>query len=194
MADELVQQNPAAFFRERLREAFAEQRFAPSEAAEAYLVWLLERFARGGDDLLDRPLALAYLESRGDSPATRYAKLKQVGDTALFVTGVFLESVESTAVGAEYYVALGGTAYRDLSRLPGFGHARDPVDLFAELSAKFADFVRVLGEIDLQRGRGGDRETIAIYRRWLATRGGRDAERLVRRGIIPFAPPRNSVQ
>jgi hypothetical protein len=192
MADALVQQNPAAFFRERLRDAFAEQRVEPSEAAEAYLVWLLERFARG-DDLLDRPLAIAYLESRGDSPATRYAKLKQVGDTALFVTGVFLESVEATTVGVDYYVAIGGTAYRDLSRLGGFGSPRDPGDLFAELAARFADFVRVLGEIDLQSGRG-DQHTITIYRRWLATRGGRDAERLVRRGIIPFAPSRSMIQ
>lgn len=193
MAEALVQQNPTAFFRDRLREAFIEQRVEPSEAAEAYLVWLLDRFARGGDDLLDGPLALAYLESRGNAPAARFTRLKQVGDTALFVTGLFLESVEATSVGVDYYVSIGGTAYRELSRLIAPA-SRDPVDLFTELSVRFADFVRVLGEIDLQSGSGGDRDTVAIYRRWLATRGGRDAERLLRRGIIPFVPSRKLIQ
>lgn len=194
MADAFMKETSAAFFRERIREACAEQRVEPSEAAEAYLVWLLDRYARGGEELLDRPLALAYLESRGDAPSKRFAKLKQVGDTALFLTGVFLESVEATAVGADYYMAIGGTAYGDLSKLLGSGTSRDPVELFAELSFRFSDFVRVLGELDLQSGRGDDRETVAIYRRWLATRGGRDAARLVRRGIIPFAPPRSPIQ
>lgn len=193
MAEALVQQNPTAFFRDRLREALIEQRVEPSEAAEAYLVWLLDRFARSADDLLDGPLALAYLESRGDGPAARFSRLKQVGDTALFVTGLFLESVEATTVGVDYYVSIGGTAYRELSQLVAPA-SRDPVDLFTELSVRFADFVRVLGEIDLQSGGGGDRDTVAIYRRWLATRGGRDAARLLRRGIVPFVPPRKLVQ
>lgn len=193
MDDDLLRESPTEFFRERLRAAFAEQRIEPSEAAEAYLVRLLDHFVRTADLIFDRPLALAYLESMHDSPAARYATLKQIADTSLFVTGLFLENVEATAVGAAYYVALGGTAYRELSRLPISSLQGPVVGPFHELSVRFADFVRVLGEIDVQNG-GNSRETLAIYRRWLVTRGGRDAERLVRRGLIPFAPRRTWTQ
>ena len=39
-----------------------------------------------------------------------------------------------------------------------------------------------------------DRDTLRVYRRWLVSRGARDAELLIRRGIIPFAPKKTSVQ
>lgn len=193
MDDEWILDSPTVFFRERLRKAFSHQRVEPSEAAEAYLVWLLERFLTVRGDLLASPLGLAYLEARQDVPAVRFAKLKSIADTALFVTGVFLESVEASSVGAGYYVSLGGTAYRDLATLPRRRESRDAIRLFDELSTRFRDFVRVLGEIDLQDPRGDNRETFKIYRRWLASQGARDAVRLMRRGIVPFVPRKHSL-
>src|SRR5438093_588879 len=99
MGGSLYRSTSADFFRGLLRQACDEQRVAPSETAEFYLVQLLERFVRPERGLLERPLALDYLESLEEHSPIRYQKLKNVGDTALFLTGVFTESLESKTVG-----------------------------------------------------------------------------------------------
>jgi hypothetical protein len=194
MTDRLFRSNARDFFRGMLREALDEQRVEPSEDAEFYLVALLERFVRFDGALLARPLALDYLESFEDEPSERYTKLKNVGDTALFVTGVFLDSLEGKPVGPDYYASLGGMAYGHLASLPGTPLGRSVVELFTEMSARFLDFVRVLSQMSLQEIFSSDRDTLRIYRRWLATRGARDAALLARRGIIPYAPKKPLVQ
>jgi hypothetical protein len=194
MSERLLQSTAKDFFRELLRQACDQQKVLPSETAEFYLVQLLERFVRCEEGFLDRPLALDFLESLDGAPGERYQRLKYVGDTALFVTGVFTESLESTAVGPEYYTSLGGLAYRRLASLPGTQLGRGVTDLFTEMSTRFLDFVRVLSQMSLDELFASDRDTLRIYRRWLVTRGARDASVLLRRGIIPFAPKKTFVQ
>ncbi len=193
MTDRLVRSAPADFFRGLLREALEEQRVEPSENAEAYLVQLLERFVRPAPDTFDRPLALDYLESLDQRPPERYQKLKRVGDTALFVSGVFTESLDRRTVSPDYYASLGGLAYRNLASLPGTALGKAVVPLFTELATRFLDFVRVLSQMSLQEIYASDRDTLRIYRRWVMTRGARDAALLARRGIIPYAPRKPSL-
>ena len=194
MSERLLRTTPKDFFRGLLRQACDEQKVLPSESAEFYLVQLLERFIRHEQGLLDRPLALDYLESLEGDPPERYQRLKHVGDTALFVSGVFTESLEGKAVGADYYTSIGGLAYGHLASLHGTALGRGVIALFTEMSTRFLDFVRVLSQMSLDELYASDRDTLRIYRRWLLTRGARDADALVRRGIIPFAPKKPLVQ
>jgi hypothetical protein len=189
MTQALVQAHPTEFFRNLLRQALAEQRVEPSPEAEFYLVALLERFMRIDKNVFSRPLALDYLEAFGDSPGIRYRKLRNVGDTALFLSGVFTDSLEGKVVGPDYYAELGGLAYRHLATLPATPLGSGVVALFTEMSVRFRDFARVLSQMSLQELFSSDRDLLRVYRRWLFTRGARDAEFLARRGIIPFAPP-----
>ena len=193
-SDRLLTSTAREFFRERIRQACDEQRVEPSETAEFYLVQLLERFIHHERGLLDRPLALDYLASFDEQPTVRYGKLRHVGDTALFVAGVFTESLDRSAVGSDYYTALGGLAYAHLASMPGTPHGRSVIELFTELSMRFLDFVRVLSQMSLDELFASDRDTLRVYRRWLASRGARDAALLVRRGIIPFAPKKPLLQ
>jgi hypothetical protein len=193
-SDRLFTSTPREFFRSRIRQACDEQRVEPSETAEFYLVLLLERFVHHERGLLDRPLALDYLASFEEQPMARYGKLRHVGDTALFVAGVFTESLGRSPVGSDYYTSLGGLAYGHLASMPGTPHGRSAIELFTELSMRFLDFVRVLSHMSLDDIFASDRDTLRVYRRWLVSRGARDAELLVRRGIIPFAPKKNVVQ
>lgn len=188
MTDRLLRSNPTQFFRQLVREALDEQRVEPSEDAEFYLVSLLEGFMRTDAEFFSRPLALDYLEALEEAPAARYRKLKHVGDTALFMSGVFLDKLERTVVGAGYYTSLGGLAYHHLATLPGTTVAGSVIELFAEMSSRFTDFVRVLAQMSLQELFPSDQDLLRVYRRWLATRGSRDAELLLRRGVIPYAP------
>jgi hypothetical protein len=179
--------NLTALFHEMVRTAMAAQQVASSETTEFYLVQLLEGFARPArGNLLDPPLALHYLEAFHLPAAKSYEKLKRVADTALFITGVFVDSLERSLVGPEYYTALGRNAYARLS----VQSSRAPLaSLFEELAGRFPEFVRVLGEISAQELFRRQQDTLRLYKRWLHTRGRREADLLVRRGIIPFAPP-----
>lgn len=175
-----------AVFRELVQRALTAQRVATGETTEAYLVALLATFIRPErTDLLDPPLAIDYLQAAHLPGWQRYEKLKRVADTALFVTGLFVDSLERSMVGPEYYTALGRGAYAQLSTSAARG-ALSP--LFGELADRFRDFVRVLGEIAAQDLFPGDENVLRLYRRWLLTRGGREADVLVRRGLIPMAP------
>ncbi|TMB03059.1 MAG: hypothetical protein E6J70_06050 [Deltaproteobacteria bacterium] len=174
-------------FRQLVRTAMAAQQVESSETTEFYLVQLLEGFARPGrGGLLDRPLALDYLEAFHLPASQRYEKLKRVADTALFVTGIFVDSLERSLVGPDYYTSLGRNAYARLSAQPPRASL---AELFGELAGRFPEFVRVLTEISAQELFRRQEDTVRLYKRWLHTRGRREADLLVRRGIIPFAPP-----
>jgi hypothetical protein len=181
--------NLTAFFRDLVRGAMATQQVESSETTEFYLVQLLETFARPErPDLLDPPLALDYLEAFRLPARQRYEKLKRVADTALFITGVFVDSLERSLVGPEYYASLGRNAYARLSAQPPRAGL---ATLFGELAGRFPEFVRVLTEISASELFRREQDVVHIYKRWLQTRGARDANLLLRRGIIPFAPAKH---
>ena len=174
------------FFRMLVRSALATQRVPASETTEFYLVRLLEGFVRPGRrDLLDPPLALDYLAAANLPAHQRYAKLKRVADTSLFVTGVFIDSLDRTLVGPDYYTTLGRDAYARLASEPS---RTGLAGLFDELAGRFPDFVRVLMEISERDLFRREQDTLRLYRRWLHTGSQREADLLIRRGLIPIAP------
>lgn len=181
----ILESHPTEFFRGLVRDAMQAQGLESVEETEYYLVALLEgqlRTQRGG--LLDEPLALTYLEAEAGDPTESFQRYKKVGDTALFVSGLFVECLERTVVQPTYYVELGQLAYR---RIADIGAARVR-EMFDILATQFSDLVRVLGAISSRELFASDRDTLRIYRRWLLTRGATDAAELVRRGIIPGEP------
>jgi len=179
----LIRRTLKEFFRDLLQRALRSQEVTTSEYAEFYLVSLLERFAHPEPDWDSRPLALHYLESFHGPAPHRHAKLKHVGDSALFLAGIFMERLEREIVSADYYMSLGRGAYRHLA-----ASAASPRDVFAEMAERFPEFVRVLSEISFEELFRSDERTVRVYTRWLHTRGRRDAEWLLRKGIVPVHP------
>jgi len=183
----LIRRSLTEFFRDLLQGACRTHEVQPSEPAEHYLVALLESFAKPPPNWNARPLALEYLEAFQQPRLQRCAALRQVGDTALFLAGVFMESLERRAVATDYYIALGRIAYDQLSSLT----PTDTVtraNVFAEIAAGFPDFVRVLSEVNFAEMFRDDTQTVRVYTRWLRTRGAQDAQWLLRQGIVPYDP------
>jgi len=182
----LAKETLTALFRDLVRDAMATQQVQSSETTEFYLVQLrADSMAHKVAALLERPLGVDYLEAFHLPASQRYEKLKRVADTALFVTGVFVDSLERSLVGPEYYAAIGRNAY---ARLSAQSSRTALAALFEELAGRFPEFVRVLMEISAQELFRREQDTLRLYKRWLHTRGRREADLLVRRGIIPFAP------
>ena len=173
-------------FRDLVRAAMTAQEFAPSEAIEFYLVHVLEAFVRPDRaDLFDPPLALDFLAADRLPAMQRYDKLKRVGDTALFVTGMFADSLERKAVNAKYYASLGRTAFARLSH----DHRGATLgSVFGEMTDRFPECVGVLMEVSEQDVFHREQDTVRLYRRWEHTHGRREAALLGRRGLVPIAP------
>jgi len=192
---EVVTRRPLTdFFREMIQGAARNQRVAISEGAEHYLVGLLEHFARPDPGWRDRPLALDYLESlnAGDAVA-RAGLLRRVGDTALFLSGVFMEHLERQVVSSDYYISLGRSAYAHLARVPAGASAR-PSAVYSEMSDRFPELVNVLTDISFEQMFRSDHHTVRMYTRWLRTGNQRDARRLMRSGLLPVPPTRSGLR
>lgn len=153
----------AGFFHEVVTEALERRSLQVSPSAEHYLVTLLGDFAHQG--ISDEPLSLKL--AAASEPAERVRALKEVGDTSLYVTGFFSNSLSRKLVDADYYINLGGAAYRELAhRLHASRGARA---VYEELAAKFPSFVEVLGEISRQVNFAGT-DVGKLYEQWLETR------------------------
>lgn len=171
------------FFRDEVSRAFREQRFEPGTLTEYYLVQLLVAYAAHPID--DGPLAIKMLAALDASPAERRAQLREVGDTSLYVSGFWADSLHRL-VDVDYYIGLGGSAYGELAR-GGVGWLRDPLgDVFGVLATNFTRFVEILAIVSRSMARSHSNEDIVrLYEQWMRTRSRWAARRLAALGLLP---------
>jgi len=173
----------AEYFREVVTEAIRNQRIDTSQTAEYYLVNLLAAFARAPLD--DEPLALKIATAATAAPDERVRQLKDVGDTSLYVSGFFADSLQRRLVDVDYYIQIGGRAYGELARyFRGYRHS-EVGEVYDELQLKFARFVDVLAEISEKSSITSNQGVVQLYERWLRTGSERVAQRLRAQGVIP---------
>src|SRR3954449_7129509 len=134
----------AEFFQDRVSEAIRNQRVDATTPTECYLVSLLADFTKSPPD--DEPLALK-LAAAVSSPDERVRQLKDVGDTSLYVSGFFADSLQRRLVDVDYYIEIGGRAYGELARHFKITRGADAGQVYYELHEKFPRFVEVLAEI-----------------------------------------------
>jgi hypothetical protein len=173
------------FFQEVLANALSRQGMAASEPTEFYLVGLLGDYARAR--LPDEPLSLKLAGTAQADPGARVRALKEVGDTSLYLTGFFADSLRRKLVGVDYYMDLGQAAYHELARrLPTSSVA----DVYAELSGKFPRFVEVLTEVRHHVSfAGGD--VLRLYEEWVRTKSDWIEGRLRSLGVLVPGPNGN---
>ncbi len=182
-------ETPTEYFKELVESALHHQRVQTDELTAYYLVNLLCGFVRvdrtgGSGHAFDaEPLALRLGRALKAGGAEQRAGLRRVGDAALFISGFFSDSLRRKVVDVDYYIALGGYAYGQLSRLSDTVLA--PV--FAELADKFVTFVDILAEVSERSAIGSNLDLLRLYEKWLRTGSRRDGARLAARGIVPNA-------
>ena len=178
------------FFHEQLLEAMRHQRVCASAFTECYVVNLLAAFASGealpgrepGFD--ETPLALLYTRALQASGWERAQLLRGTGDTALFVSGFFGDSLPREGGGLRYYTALGRQAY---------GHLGDVLEreggvatrVFTELAARFREFVDLLTEVSERTMVNTAASLVRLYERWRETGSPRAAALLAQQGLTP---------
>jgi hypothetical protein len=150
------------FFHEVVQDALDAVHLATNEPTEWYLVGLLGDFTRAR--ITDTPLGIQLAEAPAD-PGERVRRLKQVGDTSLYVSGFFAESLGRKLVDVDYYASIGSSAYSELAnRLAG-----SLTEVYRELAARFPAFVEVLAEVRRRVDFAGA-DVTRLYEQWLRTR------------------------
>ena len=103
-----------AFFQNEVDQALRAEGLPAGGPTEPYLVRLLAGYA--AQPIEDRPLGLRLLEACDATPRERRTRLREIGDTSLFLSGFWGDSLGGRLVDVDYYIELGGTAYRQLAR------------------------------------------------------------------------------
>src|SRR5215470_3115468 len=104
------------FFHEAVVSALRTQSVTAAEPAEFYLVNLLSDFTKASR-VDEEPLALKMAQVASAAHDAKVKGLKEIGDTSLYVSGFFADSLTRRLVDVDYYMAMGGSAYSQLAGL-----------------------------------------------------------------------------
>ena len=192
----IVDTNVREFFQGLVTDAVANQHVETTDETVFYVVNLLVAFSdsralfeQTPDGLQIKPLAFLYgeaLEAR-NANERNYA-LKQLGDLALFISGIFTDSLNRKLVDVDYYIAMGGNAYGHLSDVTrDTGRWQVFNEIFDELAGKFPAFVDVLGEVSENTHLRNDSDIMRLYEVWMRTGSKRSERKLRRLGIEPLS-------
>lgn len=182
------------YFRDTVESALEHQHVEAAAETRSYIVNLLALFTRT-DALMERaaestgvrPLAELYGEYlNATSVPSRHDALRRLGDVALFISGLFAQSLARKPVDVDYYIAMGGSAYGTLSGcIAPTRRGRTLVTVFAELGRKFADFVDVLAEVGERSGLVNDMDLLRACDLWVRTGSRHAGLQLKRAGLCP---------
>jgi hypothetical protein len=182
----LSEQSTTEYFKELVEEALVDRRVDAGDLTEYYLVNLLCQYARpelkpSADDA-EQPLAIRLGRALDTGGQEQRARLRNLGDFSLFMSGFFSDSFRRKAVDIDYYKSMGEYAYGSLSRSEHDAFA----EVFGELARKFVGFMDVLAHVS-DRTTAGTTEVdvLRLYEKWLRTGSARDGQRLIDRGLVP---------
>ena len=183
-----MDQQPTEYFKELVESAVSRQQLRANELTTYYLVDLLCRFMRPDqrlpfNDDAGEPLAIRLGRALDSGGLEQRARLRNLGDFSLFMSGFFPDSFRRRVVDVDYYVSMGEYAYGSLSRreADAFG------EVFSELARRFVPYMDVLSDVSEQSGIRSSTDVLRLYEKWLRTGSPRDGQRLVDRGILPNA-------
>ena len=184
--------NPGEYFQGAVSGAVASLKADVSEHAQVYLVQLLGHFINMDNffptdaegkraDTLTQQLAMALEE---ETPVQKAARLRQLGDFSLYVSGFFSDSLKRKLVDVDYYMGMGGAAYENAARLE---EKKAKAKLFLELAKKFPALVDILAQISEETGfnPADHQDLLRTYEKWAKTGSDRLAKQLARAGIVP---------
>ncbi len=188
-AQPIVLASPREFFVDRVESAVKRLKFEPLALSRKYLVDLLEHFmfaknlfTEDAEGRLRREsLAEMYLKAQNSPPAVRVDLLKKLGDSSLYISGFFGDSLTRKIVDIDYYVDMGGVAYGSLAHSTADG---DMSQVFTEFSTRFPQFVDVLTFISQDTQVQSDADLLRLYNRYLATGSRLAEEQLLEKGLL----------
>ena len=182
---------PKAFFDEMLGEAYTKCKLRPVPRVHSYLLQLLEDYI-SADQLFvadentgerrEQTRAELLMSALGASGAERLELLKRLGDTSLYVSGFFGDSLSRKTVDVDYYAGMGAVAYDSLAHTSADQFA---AQVYGEFATKFLAYVDVLTVISQKCMVQSDQNLLRLYERYMKTGSELAREHLLEKGLIP---------
>src|SRR5262245_44631773 len=113
------------YFHDAVAGALRNQGVETTELRQFYIVRLLGSFGQGS--ISSEAWAVKMCEGLSAQNGTRAQKLREIGDTSLFVSGFFPDSLNRSLIDVDYYIGMGEIAYGQLAHMPG------PAEPFADV-------------------------------------------------------------
>ena len=182
------------FFNEQVSQALGQRKVKTYPLVEKYLVDLLQ-FYTSADNLYEEQegkkrqttLAELYLKAMSESSQTlRFDLLKKLGDTSLYISGFFGDSLKRKIVDVDYYAEIGGRAYHHLSvTAPEDTYCK----VFDEIANRFLDFVDVLTLVSQRAMIQTNEDLLRLYDRYITTGSELAKDQLLEKGLLPTPSP-----
>lgn len=179
------------FFTEVVGNAFAKRKIETFPAVKSYLVSVLEYY------LDARNLFEKEIDENGNRKASTLAEmlllasqspavekitlLKKLGDSSLYVSGFFGDSLSRKLVDIDYYAEMGGSAYAMLAENT---KEDTTAQVYKVFSSRFLEFVDVLTYISHESMVQSDQNILRLYDRYLRTGSELAKEKLLEFGIL----------
>ena len=177
------------FFTEQVEEACHSRKVKTLPAARDYLVVLLEHYMHTQNLTKKDTLAEMFLKANSiDESINRVEMLKQLGDTSLYISGFFGDSLNRKVVDIDYYASMGGAAFGALATIAA---DENNVPVFEEFAHRFMDFVDVLTYISQKTLIQTDQDLLRLYDRYVSTGSELAKEQLMEKGLLNL-PTQNS--
>lgn len=183
-------QSSREFFTQMIQDAFDRRQIKTLPLATSYLVDLLEHYLIT-EHLFDEEdqsgrktresLAMLFLKAGQSEPRVRRELLKKLGDTSLYISGFFADSLQRKTIDVDYYVEMGGAAY---SSLASSVTEESYSELYREFSRRFLDFVEALTYISTQSQIQANNNLLRMYDIYAQTGSAIAREQLLEKGII----------
>lgn len=178
------------YFTEQLEKAFGELKLNPRPLAKSYLIGLLEYFMFSHNLFLvdeetgkykRETLAEMYLKAQNSPLSQKIDLLKRLGDSSLYISGFFGDSLQKKLVDIDYYMDMGGMAYGNLA----VATADEKLsEVYQEFSTRFVEFVDVLTYISQESQVQSNEDLLRLYDRYVST-GSKLAEgQLMDKGVL----------
>lgn len=183
----------SGFFEDIVSEALKQKRIETRPVVTNYLVDLLKHYLVtenlfDWEDEMGRKrrstLAELFLKSAQLSPAQRVETLKRLGDTSLYISGFFAQSLKRKVVDLSYYVEMGTSAYGALAEVV---REESFSQVFSEMKKNFTSFVDAFAFISSKTMPQGSTDLMTLFNLYMRTGSEWARDQIISEGFIPPA-------
>ena len=178
------------FFEEMVVHALSECRVETTPMVSGYLIDLLQYYMNT-DNLyeaqsvdgkkIQKTLAERLLTANSADPNVKKDLLKRLGDSSLYMSGFFGDSLNGKIVDVDYYADIGGIAYGSLAAET---HESAMAKIYDEFSRRFLNYVDVLTVISQGTLIQSKEDILRLYEKYMTTGSDLARDQLIKMGMI----------
>ncbi|MCI5071688.1 hypothetical protein MRY82_01935 [bacterium] len=180
------------FFSKRIFSILEQHNLDLDEFIQIYMVSLCLKAVRSEnifsfDSEGEVPLAFSWGKAiKEASQFKRFKDLVAVGDRSLYVAGFFSDYFNQQLFDIDYYIQMGSLAYEQASDIQTRLNQEKEIKIFSLLAKHFKDLVFIMSELSEDMNMTNNKNLLALYERWLATKNKHLLKRLKEKGIVVF--------